>query len=91
MKDDSKLLREPTSEEISLYCKPKGKYSLKTSSNKEHLNNKKTAELDKKAQTGKFKNSKNRVKEQAIQIKVKKEDDKQGPFDIDVNGKNETK
>lgn len=89
MKDDSKLLRDPIAEEISLYCKPKGKYCLKSSNNKDQLNNKKNAEFDKKVQSEKFNSSKTRVKEQAIQIKVKKEDDKKGPFDIDVNGKNE--
>jgi len=91
LKDDSKLLREPTSEEIMLYCKPRGKYSIKTSSIKDQLKNKKSSELDKKVQSGKFNSSKNRIKEQAIQIKVKKEDEKKGPFDIDINGKNEYK
>lgn len=90
MKDDSKLLREPTSQEIALYCKPKGKYSLK-SSVKEQTNNKKASDIDKTIKTGKFSNSKSRIKEQAIHIKVKKEDDKKGPFDINTNVKDENK
>ena len=55
-------------------CKPKGKYSIKTNVIK-NQSNLKTADNDKHSQFSKVVN-KNRIKEQAIQIKVKKDEEK---------------
>ena len=86
LKDETKMLREPNEEEIKQFCKPKGKYSLKSNVIKEQGNAKKVTETG-KTQFNKCLN-KNRIKEQAIQIKVKKEEEKKGPFDIEINVKN---
>lgn len=80
LKDDTKQIREPNDEEIKLYCKPKGKYSLKSNLTKDNSSLKKTSESSSKTQFNKLP-SKNRVREQGIQIKVKKEDEKKSQID----------
>jgi hypothetical protein len=84
LKDETKILRDPTDEEIKIYCKPTSKYMLKSNVSKGQANAKKISEIAGKTQFSRTVN-KNRIKEQGIQIKVKKEDEKKGPFDIDFN------
>ena len=74
-------MREPTNDEIKLFCKPKGKYTIKTNVNNDEL---KIAENNKKSQFSKVGN-KLRIKEQAIRIKVKKDDEKRNSGEMDYN------
>ena len=64
-------MREPTNDEIRLFCKPKGKYTIKTNVNNDEL---KIAENNKKSQFSK-----------AIRIKVKKDDEKRNSGEMDYN------
>jgi len=78
LKDENKIIREPNEEEIKLYCKPNGKYSVKMKKENQTFNKTKISskyKFDTSINKSKF--DKNRPKEKGIQITVKKDLDEE--------------